>query len=67
MAEETGAPAENDAGGADAEQTQQGLTPALVRAITEKVYALWLNDLRIERERLGAHSNQHAGWDGRRK
>ncbi|MCB0125750.1 MAG: hypothetical protein KDE58_26025 [Caldilineaceae bacterium] len=28
------------------------LTPALIREVTEKVYELWLRDLRIERERL---------------
>lgn len=33
-------------------QTPPSLTPALVREVTEKVYALLLRDLAIERERL---------------
>lgn len=33
--------------------TKQQLTPEIIRQIVEKVYALWLRDLRLERERLG--------------
>lgn len=40
-------------------QSDPLVTPALVREVAEKVYALWLRDLRIERERLGVHRNQH--------
>lgn len=32
---------------------QQQITPELVRRIAEKVYALWLRDLRLEQERRG--------------
>ncbi len=35
------------------------LTPALVREVAEKVYALWVQDLRVEQERLGRQGNQH--------
>lgn len=31
----------------------QPITPELVRRITAKVYALWLRDLQLERERRG--------------
>jgi len=39
------------------------LTPALVRQVAEKVYALWLRDLQLERERLGGphQLNQRGG------
>ncbi len=32
-----------------------------VRELTEKVYALWLRDVRLERERLGIRANRHTG------
>ncbi len=38
--------------GAGPDQGVGGLTPALVRTVAEKVYALLLADLQIERERL---------------
>jgi len=45
-----------------AEQAALTITPALIREITDKVYALWLRDLRLERERLGVHrANTYAG------
>jgi hypothetical protein len=34
---------------------KQAITPELVRRIAEKVYALWLRDLRRESERRGSH------------
>jgi len=43
-------PPTSDSAGPD--QGAGGLTPALVRAVAEKVYALLLADLQIERERL---------------
>ncbi|MEZ4868512.1 MAG: hypothetical protein R3C14_44695 [Caldilineaceae bacterium] len=49
----------------EAGQPTQGITPALVREITEKVYALWLQDLRLERERLGAHGARRGHRYGR--
>ncbi len=33
--------------------SKKAITPDLVRKITEKVYALWLRDLHLERERRG--------------
>jgi hypothetical protein len=34
-------------------ETKNKLPPKLVREVTDKVYALWLNDLMIEKERKG--------------
>lgn len=46
-----------DTQSAQAEDRSAALTPALVREVAEKVYALWLYDLRREQERLGLHDN----------
>lgn len=40
------------------------LSPALVREVAQKVYALFLRDLRLERERLGAHSRARTYGQG---
>lgn len=53
MAEENRTqPVATTGGGAALNQHSSTLTPTLVRAVTEKVYALLLADLQIERERL---------------
>ena len=36
---------------AESAQQTAPITPELVRQVTEKVYALWLQDLKIARER----------------
>lgn len=63
------APPAGGAGPVVAETTaaaQLTLTPALIREVTQKVYALWLHDLQIERERLGLRGNtQLTGWRNR--
>lgn len=41
------------------------ITPALVQEITDKVYALWLADLKIERERLRLTGHRPFGQGGR--
>ena len=38
-------------------QTETPITPKLVRQVVEKVYALWLRDVQLERERLGLRIN----------
>ena len=50
MTEEMGTPVRD---GEAAGESGAALTPALVREVAEKVSALWLQDVRIERERLG--------------
>ena len=62
MAEERGMAAEQAATVEQVDQPEQAVTPALVRAVAEKVYALWLNDLRLERERLGVHGVPRKRW-----
>ena len=58
-------PVATTGGGAALNQNSSTLTPTLVRAVTEKVYALLLADLQIERERLrltwGARQGER-GW-----
>lgn len=39
-----------------AKKNQVELTPQLIRQISQKVYALWLKELRIEKERRGKAS-----------
>ncbi|MCE7983084.1 MAG: hypothetical protein DYG89_18015 [Caldilinea sp. CFX5] len=51
---------------AHAGQTTAEITPALVQAIADKVYALWLADLKIERERLRLTGRRQSGQGGRR-
>lgn len=49
-----------NSGGQTASATEEAptkLTPALLREVAQKVYALWLHDMQIERERLGIRSN----------
>jgi hypothetical protein len=38
-------------GDTKARTSEIAVTPELVRQVTQKVYALWLRDLRIEKER----------------
>lgn len=40
---------------------QDSNAPEFIRELTEKVYALWLRDLQLERERLGIRSNRRTG------
>jgi hypothetical protein len=62
MAEERDMTPEQAATVEQADQPEQAVTPALVRVVAEKVYTLWLNDLRLERERLGVHGVSHKRW-----
>jgi hypothetical protein len=50
----------------DEDGRTQALTPALVREVAEKVYTLWIQDLRIERERLGLRRHQPLQGQGRK-
>ncbi len=47
-------------------QAAAEITPALVQEIADKVYALWLADLKIERERLRLTGRRQTGQGGRR-
>jgi hypothetical protein len=49
----------NNSDGAEGERHPDSgaLTPELVREVTEKVYALLMNDLRMARERRGPSSS----------
>ena len=38
----------------DSSQGKEGIPPEILQKVTEKVYALWLKDLQIERERKQA-------------
>ena len=39
------------------------ITPALVQQVADRVYALWLQDFRIERERQRSNVNRwHSPW-----
>lgn len=43
-----------DLSNAGVQEATSALSPELVREIADKVYRLWLAELRIENERLGA-------------
>ena len=43
----------------EAAQPGTEITPELVRQVTEKVYALWLQDLKIARERRRMHRRRN--------
>ncbi len=50
----------------NAGQETTEITPALVQEIADKVYALWLADLKVERERLRLTGRRQSGQGGRR-
>lgn len=47
---------------ASANSSDTAVTPELVRQVADKVYAMWLRDLQIERERQRTKPND---WQGR--
>lgn len=44
--------------GQSAERVNASLSPDLVKQVSERVYAMLLNDLKAERERLGSRSGR---------
>ena len=42
------------------------ITPELVQQVADRVYALLIADLSLERERTGMHDHRTIGWKGGR-
>ncbi len=62
-------PSDSSAGGSENADQGSALNPELVRQVADKVYALFLDDLRIERERrrlerIGSDEVQGGGIHG---
>ena len=49
----------------DSDLQEKVKSPEFVQKLTEKVYALWLKDLQIERERRRAFMLKHSWSKGR--
>ena len=60
MENERNSPAQSAAASAEQQAQPVAITAELVREVVEKVYVLWLRELKIERERWRGSATQ--GW-----